>query len=105
MSLPKTSAVLSFLKRQNLESVLLPGMVIFILVSIMVAAILIPKQNQKQEQKARDISVYTNPNKVKIQEGKTVEVAPTVKQMAPELLNQALAAKQELVIIQVFSGD
>src|SRR3990167_6775004 len=103
MSLPKVSVKSNFLKNQKLESLLLPGMVLFILAAVLLASFLIPKRNQ--EQKDRDISVYTASNKVKVHAGKTLEVAPIVKQIPPELLSSDLAAKGDWIVVQVFSGE
>ncbi len=102
MSLPKVSTNSSFLKPQKLESLLLPGMVVFILCTILIAAFLIPKQNQEQKQKDRDTALFTASNKVKVHAGKTLEVAPFVKQIPPETLDSAISSKEDIVIIQVF---
>ncbi len=105
MSLPKDSTPSpksTFLKRQKLESWLLPGMIVFILLAILAAAVLIPKTSQEKKQSDRDIAVYTASNKVKIHGGKTIEVEAIVKQIPPETLYSEIRLKENVGIIHVF---
>lgn len=104
MSLPKTISSNGFFNRQKVESLLLPVLVVLILVSIITAGFLIPKKKEEKAGK-RDTSAFTGSNKVEVEKGKVIEVAPKVKQISPETLYDSIISKKDIVIVQVFSGD
>lgn len=76
----------------------------FIILGTLIAAYLITQEKQKPVPE-RDIGVFTEPNKVEVQKGKVIEVAPQVKQISAAELHTALAGGEDLTVIQVFTGD
>lgn len=105
MSLPTKPQFPNSLQSKKLEKFLIPGLIIFILVGVLVAAVLIPKHNDKTNKNGRDTSVFTKSNKVEVEKGKFIEVAPRVKEITPDALYAALTAKEEWIVIQVFDQD
>lgn len=104
MSLPKTTEKIKFFKNHKLESLIIPVMIGLIFLAVIVAGFLIPKKNQESKQQ-KDVGVYTKSNKVEVQKGKVIEVAPQVQQISPENLRAALAAKEDIVVVRVFEGE
>lgn len=103
MTLPKIENFQRLIKAKNPESFILPGLVVLILSGVIIAGFLIPKKNK--EKTSRDTSVYTVSNKVEVEKGKFIEVAPRVKQISPESLHASLAAKENIVLIHIYKDE
>ncbi len=105
MSLPAKPSISTYFQQVKPKNLILPIAVVFFLLAILFIGVILPSQNKKPQDKTRDTSALTKTNKVKLSGGKEVELAPVVKQITPEALQAAIASKDKLTLIEIFSGE
>lgn len=105
MTLPKIKEFPNFLKGKHPESFLLPAIVVIILVGIIAVGFLIPKKNKADEERRKQLELYTTRQQVEVQEGKTISVPEKILQISPEKLYSDLNTQTQLNIIQVAVED
>lgn len=105
MSLPESQPAKTFLKRKNIESIILPLVILGVLFGILFIGILLPKKKETKKPEKNIVDILTQTNTIKNSKGETITVPPAVLQKSPQEVNDALESKEEIIIVQLLNQE